>query len=309
MTREKLSSVAVSVLFPVALLFSLSGTLSLWAGTPQAGEAESYEEMIMDWRQRRVERLTSESGYLTQVGLEWLQRGENRLGSQESSSISIPGGPADWGTVIVNGDELKYRPAIGAGILVNGEEMTEATLVADNQGKPTIVSKSDLSFYVIYRQSYALRIKDKNSGDRVGFTGISSYDIQQDWRVNARFTKAAEGQTIEIANVLGHTEPSPVFGTVEFERDGKTYRLLGLGDEKSPSLWFLFADRTSGRETYGAGRFLYSDGLPENGRVVVDFNKAYNPPCAFNDYSTCPLPPQENRLKIAVTAGEKKYHD
>ena len=134
-------------------------------------------------------------------------------------------------------------------------------------------------------------------------------NIQQDWRMNARFTRAPEGQTIEIANVLGQSEPSPVLGTVEFERDGETFRLIGLGDEQSSSLWFLFADRTSGRETYGAGRFLYSDGLPENGHVVVDFNKAYNPPCAFNDYSTCPLPPQDPRLKLAVTAGEKKYHD
>jgi len=102
--------------------------------------------------------------------------------------------------------------------------------------------------------------------------------------------------------------PSPVYGYAEFERDGKSYRLLGLGDENSESVWFLFADRTSGSETYGAGRFLYSDGMPENGKLVVDFNKAYNPPCAFSDYATCPLPPQQNRLNLAVTAGEKDYH-
>ena len=101
---------------------------------------------------------------------------------------------------------------------------------------------------------------------------------------------------------------SPVYGYAEFERDGKVYRLLGLGDENSGSLWFLFADRTSGRETYGAGRYLYSDGMPENGKLVIDFNKAYIPPCAFSDYATCPLPPHQNRLDLAVTAGEKDYH-
>ena len=113
---------------------------------------------------------------------------------------------------------------------------------------------------------------------------------------------------MEIGNVLGQLIPMPVFGTIEFERDGRTHQLIGLGEAGSESLWFLFADRTTGRSTYGAGRFLYSDGMPEGGRVVVDFNKAYNPPCAFNDYSTCPLPPQGNRLDIAVTAGEKDYH-
>jgi uncharacterized protein (DUF1684 family) len=99
-----------------------------------------------------------------------------------------------------------------------------------------------------------------------------------------------------------------VYGTLEFERDGKSHNLIALGEESSQSLWFLFADKTSGHETYGAGRYLYSDGMPENGRLVVDFNKAYNPPCAFNEFSTCPLTPQQNRLRMAVRAGEKKYH-
>ncbi len=119
---------------------------------------------------------------------------------------------------------------------------------------------------------------------------------------------AEDGATIDIANVLGQLEPSAVMGHFEFERDGKTHRLVMLGDEDSESLWIIFADRTNGHDTYGAGRFLYSDGMPENGQLVVDFNKSYNPPCAFNDYSTCPLPPQENRLDLSVTAGEKGYH-
>jgi len=101
---------------------------------------------------------------------------------------------------------------------------------------------------------------------------------------------------------------SSVYGTFEFEMNGKTHSLLGLGTAKSERLWFIFADRTSGHGTYGAGRFLYSDGMPENGRLTVDFNKAYNPPCAFNTYSTCPLPPGRNRMDLKVTAGEKDFH-
>ena len=272
-------------------------------------DSGNYEQQIQEWRQARNERLRSPDGYLAQVGLEWLAEGENRLGRQESSTIRMPGGPQDWGTIHVEGDELRYLPAPGSGIRVNGEEAGEVLLQPDVSGEPTVVSVGDLSFYAIYRQSYALRIKDVNSPDLQAFNGVENFDIQENWRVDARFVPAPKGTTIEIANVLGQTNFSSVFGTVEFDREGKTHRLIALGDEESSSLWFLFADRTSGRETYGAGRFLYSDGMPENGRVVVDFNKAYNPPCAFNDFSTCPLPPQENRLDIAVTAGEKKYHD
>jgi uncharacterized protein (DUF1684 family) len=181
-------------------------------------------------------------------------------------------------------------------------------LVADSQGQPTVVASGDLSFHVIERGSFALRVKDKRARTLVNFTGMDNYPIDESWRFEAGFLPAEPGATIDIGDVLGRLTPMPVLGTVEFERGGETYRLLGLAEEDSESMWFLFADRTTGRETYGAGRFLYSDGMPEDGRVVVDFNKAYNPPCAFTDYSTCPLPPQQNRLDLAITAGEKDFH-
>ncbi len=268
----------------------------------------TYEDHVKDWRQKRQDRLASENGWLTLVGLEWLDEGENRIGDQSSSTIRIPGGPDSWGSVFLNGDELRFVPAAGSDIMIDGAAAKETRLIADNQGEPTVISKDYLSFYVIFRESYALRIKDSQAATLLAFAGVDNYDILSGWRINGRFTRAEAGTTIEIGDVLGHLSPSPVYGTFDFERDGESYSMIGLGDEESESIWFLFADRTSGRETYGAGRFLYSDGLPENGRLVVDFNKAYNPPCAFNDYSTCPLPPQQNRLDIAVTAGEKDYH-
>lgn len=288
-----------------AFAFSLL-MLAGFAELPAAGL--SHEEEVRDWRERRHERLSSESGWLTLVGLEWLKEGENRIGNGPSSTVSIQGGPDDWGTLYVQGDELRFVPSPGKGITVDGAEVKEAQLVPDVQGEPTVVRSGSLSFYVIYRESYALRIKDAQAPALKNFTGVPGYDFQEDWRYEARFIRAPEGETIEISNVLGQLSPSPVYGYAEFERDGKSYRLLGLGDENSKSLWFLFADRTSGRETYGAGRFLYSDGMPENGKLVVDFNKAYNPPCAFSDYATCPLPPPQNRLDLAVTAGEKDFH-
>ena len=265
---------------------------------------------IEDWRDRRNQRLASDNGWLTLVGLDWLQDGENRVGSAEDNDIRLGGGPDHWGTVSVDGDEIRFVPAPGAPVTVDDATVDEAVLVADSQGQPTVVASGDLSFYVIERGSYALRVKDKQAPTRVNFTGVEVYPADESWRYEARFLPAEPGTTIDIADVLGRMEPMPVLGSVEFERDGRVYRLLGLAEEGSDSLWFLFADRTTGRETYGAGRFLYSDGMPEDGRVVVDFNKAYNPPCAFTDYSTCPLPPQQNRLDLAVTAGEKAYrHD
>jgi uncharacterized protein (DUF1684 family) len=281
---------------------------AMGADVAEGAPAQTHEEQIADWRQRRHARLASDDGWLTLVGLEWLQESGNRVGSSSSSTIRIPGGPAEWGTIYLEGDELRFVPAQDSDVTVNDAEATEIMLVADNQGEPTVVRSGNLSFYAIFRESYALRIKDTQAPALQEFTGVKNYDFQPDWRFDARFIPAEEGQTIEIGNVLGQLSPSPVYGFVEFERDGENYRLLGLGDEDSESLWFLFADRTSGRETYGSGRFLYSDGMPKDGRVLVDFNKAYNPPCAFNEYSTCPLPPQQNRLDLAVTAGEKNYH-
>ena len=292
---------------------TLTALLILWLSLPQAMASDAghsaHEEEIRAWRQARHERLADPNGWLTLVGLEWLNEGSNTVGAGEGNDARVPGGPAQWGVIRVEGDEIRFRPGPGNGVTVDGETVQEARLVADDQGQPTVVRHGDLSFHVIHRESYALRVKDRRAPLLLAFEGVPAYDIQADWRVEGRFLRAEPGTTIGIANVLGQTSDSPVFGTFEFERDGQTFSLLALGAETSRSLWFLFADKTSGRETYGAGRFLYSEGMPENGRLVVDFNKAYNPPCAFTDYSTCPLPPQQNRLRLAVRAGEKKYHD
>lgn len=305
-TSRRLSNALASLLLGIVL----SGGEGIAAEADAAAGSlpADYREQIEDWRQRRHERLASQDGWLTLVGLEWLEQGENRIGNLDSSDVKVAGGPEEWGAVVVNGDTLRFIPAVGAAVTVDGAPATETVLVADAHGDPTVVRSGDLSFHVIFRESYALRIKDRNAPALVAFDGVDNYPVDPGWRIDARFIPAPDGRTIDIGNVLGQLNPMPVLGTVEFEREGRVYRLLGLGEEGSDSLWFLFADRTTGRETYGAGRFLYSDGMPADGRVVVDFNKAYNPPCAFNDYSTCPLPPQENRLDLAVTAGEKDYH-
>ncbi len=247
-------------------------------------------------------------GWLTLVGLEWLKDGENRVGSGEGNDIRLTGGAKNWGSVFLQDDKLRFVSANTENVTIAGEHAAEAELIADVAGQPTLVASDSVSFFVIFRESYALRVKDSQAPALLNFEGVDNYPIDESWRIDGRFMRAEKDAAIEISNVLGQVNEMPVFGTFEFDRDGKTHSLLAIGDAHSRDLWFIFADRTSGRGTYGAGRFLYSDGMPADGRLVVDFNKAYNPPCAFNPYSTCPLPPQENRLDLKVSAGEKDFH-
>jgi uncharacterized protein (DUF1684 family) len=273
-----------------------------------ATPGENHSHAVEAWRAGRHESLLRPDSYLTQVGLEWLKDGENRVGSAADNDIRLPHGPAYWGSVFLQNDQLSFVSSDSASVSINGGSLEQAMLVPDTEGVPTLVASGTLSFYAIFRESYALRIKDSKAKNLLNFKGVDNFPVDVSWRINGRFMRAAEGESIEIVNVLGQVSKSPVAGTLEFDRDGKAYSLLGLESEDAEDVWFIFADRTSGHGTYGAGRFLHSDGLPENGRLTVDFNKAYNPPCAFSPYSTCPLPPQRNRMDLFVTAGEKDYH-
>lgn len=295
---------------PIAVVCSGLFASSLMADpeTVSALPSESHQQTIEAWRASRHERLVQTDGWLTLVGLEWLKQGENRVGSAADNDIRLAGGPANWGSVFLGDDQLRFTNTGNDSVRIDNEPLQQVELIPDTEGKPNVVSSGTLSFYVIFRESYALRIKDSQAVALQNFKGVENYPINEAWRIEGLFVSAAEGTSLEISNVLGQISESSVFGMFEFEKDGKSYSLLGLGDEDSEDLWFIFADRTSGHGTYGAGRFLYSDGMPENDRLTLDFNKAYNPPCAFNPYSTCPLPPQRNRMDLLVTAGEKDFH-
>jgi len=271
-------------------------------------QTEGHQQAVEAWRAARDERLRKPDGWLTLVGLEWLKDGENRIGSAADNDIRLGGGPAHWGSVVLQDGQLQFNNAGPDMVKINGEPLTSAKLVADTEGEPTIISSGTLQVNAIFRESYALRIKDSEARALQNFKGVDNYPIDDAWLIDGRFIPAQEGAAVEIVNVLGQVAESPVYGTFEFERDGKTHRLLALGEEGSDSLWFIFMDRTTGHGTYGAGRYLYSEGMPANGRLTVDFNKAYTPPCAFHPYSPCPIPPQENRMDLWVLAGEKNFH-
>ncbi len=297
------------------LLTAASAGIASWAAAPPQAPAAAataapspaaYRQQIEAWRQERVAGLKKEDGWLTLIGLYWLHSGANRFGSDPLNHIILPAKvPPHAGSLVLEGTTVKLAPWKGVTLLADGKPAKEGmTLRTDAGGKPTVVQLGSISFYVIQRDDkLGVRIKDKASPLLASFKGLDNYPLSPDWRVVARF-EPAKDKKIAIANVLGQVTDQASPGSVVFDWRGKTYRLDALGDQDG--LFLIFGDQTNGKETYGAGRFLETD-APKGGKVVVDFNRAYNPPCAFTAFATCPLPPQQNKLAVKVEAGEKKF--
>jgi uncharacterized protein (DUF1684 family) len=268
----------------------------------------AYQNEIETWRKERFEGLKKEDGWFSLVGLFWLEPGENRFGSSPENRMVLPEGkaPAVAGTLIREGETVRVRVEPGVAVTSGGKPVTEMTLQPDTSGEPTVLQLGPLSFHVIQRgQRLGVRVKDAKSEALAAFHGLEYFPVQPAWKVTARFEPYDPPKRIPIPNILGDVDDSPSPGAVVFDWNGKTYRLDALGSIEE-GLFLVFADQTNGKETYGAGRFLYT-GPPKDGKVVVDFNTAYNPPCAFTAYATCPLPPAQNRLAVRVEAGEKNY--
>jgi len=296
------------------LLIALLAAATLWAvdakaTAPAKPDPAAYRKEIEAWRQERNEGLKKEDGWLTLVGLYWLKPGENRFGSDPGNPVILPKGkaPGVAGALHVEGNAVTVSVEPGVAITADGQEVkTGMPLKMDADGKPTTLELGSLRFYVIKRgDRLGVRIKDRESPLRTGFKELDTYPIQPDWRVVARFEPYKE-KKIPIANIVGQVDDVPSPGAVVFDWQGKTYRLDALEGSPEGGLFLVFGDKTNGKETYGAGRFLDTD-PPKDGKVVVDFNTAYNPPCAFTAFATCPLPPPQNKLSIAVPAGEKKF--
>lgn len=301
-------------------------TLALIAGAfpvhaadavPAAVSAQQVTREVEAWRADRLARLTAPDGWLSLIGLDWLHQGDNRVGSATDNDVVLKAGPAHLGTVTVGKDgALSIALAPASGATVDGKALARATLIDDmhvvGDATPTTVRFGTASFHVIDRDGRkALRVKDTEAATRRHFLGIESFPIDPSWRIVADWVPFHPPHKLQIGSVIGTIDEVDVPGKAVFQRDGRTFELLPYQEEPGGELFFVIADRTSGRETYGAARFFYAalppGGVTRPGKVVLDFNRAYNPPCAFTPFATCPLAPPENRLDIAVTAGEKKY--
>jgi uncharacterized protein (DUF1684 family) len=257
----------------------------------------------------RDARLRDPDGWLTLVGLHWVSPGENRFGADPGNQIVLRGDgvPPLAGSLWLTDGAVRLVPATPA-VSSAGNSLGEAELADDMTGEPTVIDLGTLRMYVIRRgERLALRVRDHSAPALGTFEGMGHFPIDPGWRLGGRLEPAATGSEIEIVDITGAVSREPTPGRVAFERDGVTWRIEALPGEEDGSLWLVFGDATNGHETYGGGRFVYTEPVAADGSVVVDFNVAYNPPCVFSSYATCPLPPPQNRLALRIDAGELAY--
>ncbi len=301
----------------VAAGMTLGIALAAMAASANAAAADAVAAVVTDestqvadWRAKRLASLTSETGWLTPVALYWLKEGNNSFGraSHESFSLDDAALAPDTGVFVLKNHHVRYVAHAANAMTYLGKPVTSLDLVSDRDDRPTELIAGTLHFVVIDRAGHlGVRVRDSVSPNRTQFHGLQYFPVRSDWRVHARFEPYVPQHQIRIVNILGMTEDMTSPGAIVFDRDGRTWRLDAiLEDPGDQQLFVMFSDSTSGKQTYGAGRFLYT-GLPQGDRIEVDFNEAFNPPCAFTDFATCPLPPQQNRLALRIDAGELKY--
>lgn len=300
MTNSKSVAAGSSLLLALMLLGSCAPR------GPQI-DPNAYAKEIEQWHQERWTELNNESGWLTLVGLFWLKDGENKFGSDSSNDLVLshsklsPRAGAFW---LQNG--VVRIDAKQSGITAEGKPVASLELKTDADDHPTVLRLDSLSFQIIKRgDKLGVRVKDSQNPDRLNFKSTEFYPTDLKWRINAQFEAYNPPKAMSITNVLGmeSNEGSP--GAVKFSVNGQGYRLDAITEKGEPRFFMILADKTSGKETYPAGRYLYVDPPDSSGHLVIDFNKAYSPPCAFTKFATCPLPPKQNRLPIAIEAGEK----
>ncbi len=303
-------------------VFLAAFLLALAVGDSRAASdgAAGFKAEHAQWLKAREAELTQPDGWTSLIGLHWLEKPEQSLGGGEQEDIHLRIAPPHLGEIALRDGKVYFTAAKGAAVDVDGRPpQGEVELKPegrdggdhlrydDGKGKITVIGRQG---------SLALRVRHADSPDRLNFKGLEAFAPDEQWQVKARFVPHPPGKTLKITNILGNVSESPNPGVVEFQRDGRTWTLEATGDP-AKGLSFIFKDATSGKETYGVGRFLKTGPVAADGTVLIDFNRAYNPPCAFTEYATCPLPPPENRftqqgedgkpVRLAVLAGEKKY--
>jgi uncharacterized protein (DUF1684 family) len=262
----------------------------------------TYVAEIERWHARRLTRLTGPDGWLSLVGLEWLSEGDN--------AVVLPGrqAPVQVGTITVEGGRAFLRADPGAGVTHEGRPVDELAMQDDGGGSPTVLHLGSLSFHLINREGrLAVRVRDAEAHARRSFSGIERYPVDPSWRIEARFDPFDPPPEVTVPSVLAFEQTMVVLGALDFVIGRASCRLVAFHEAGTDDLYIVFGDGTNADATYQGGRYLYARPADDLGITLVDFNKAYNPPCAFTTYATCVLPTPENRLPIRIEAGEKRY--
>jgi uncharacterized protein (DUF1684 family) len=280
-------------------------------GVGVGASKDSHRRDVEEWYEGRVKRLTAEDGWLSLVGLFPLPPGSYTFGSADDNDLVFPAGaPARAGTVVADSAGAILHAAAGVQMTHAGAPVSTLPLATDRDGgTPTEIQMGSIRFYVIDRPgSLYLRVKDAESEVRKRFKGIERFPVSRSWRVEARLDPYDPPRKITILNTAGFEEVVDCPGALVFSIDGREHRLEPTSESEDE--WFIvFGDASSGHDTYGGGRFVYVPAPGPDGRTVIDFNRAYNPPCVFTPYATCPLPRPENVLPVRVEAGEKTWED
>ncbi len=278
--------------------------LTLVTSTRASDVTPAYRQDFTKWQGELTDDL--KKNWLTLVGLFWLKDGMNRVGGDHKDEVPLPEGrvPAQIGTIQFHAGKATFTALPAAKVTSDGKPVQTIELKPDVSGKPTILEIGDVRMLMIQRGNrYGMRVRDSHSKALAEFKGPLFYPLQSSYMVNAKFVPYDKPKTVSIPTAIGQNAEMDSSGYVEFTLNGQKQHLQALS-EGTPELFFIIKDQTSGKGTYPAGRFMYAD-PPKNGQVLLDFNKAYSPPCAWTPYATCPLPPKENYMTVKVEAGEK----
>jgi uncharacterized protein (DUF1684 family) len=291
------------------LLLASAAWLSTACGVAEKESIDDHEASIDEYRQSREQRLRDPNGWLTLIGLHWLSPGENPIGSDDSLAIVLPAdaSPPLAGAFSLEDGVVRFLAEPGVEVALDGGPLPERPLRDDSSDEMDVIALGRLRMNLIHRgDRIGLRVKDPQSKIRTAFAGLDYFPLDGRFRVTARLERFSEAEPVEVPTVAGTPAEMLIPGRLRFEIDGTSYTLDPLiSTVEQTELFLIFRDETSGTETYGAGRYLYV--TLEGDEAVIDFNRAYNPPCAFTRYATCPLPPRSNRLAVAIRAGEKAY--
>jgi uncharacterized protein (DUF1684 family) len=260
------------------------------------------------WQQERREAVAGTNGWATVVGLFWLHEGTNSVGASGANEIWLPAGasPEIAGRFVRQGAHVRFESGSGVVARVAGQPIESADLISDEKGPPTRLALGRLQLFVIARGNrLGVRVRDPQAPNRTRFQGLEYFPWQTRWQIPARFVPYPAGHTLPISDVTGQTSDLACPGALVFTVAGQEFRLDALDDPEVGDLWILFRDGTNAKTTYGSGRFLHAPKPGSGDAVMLDFNRAYNPPCAFTGFATCPLAPRQNWLPFTVEAGEK----
>lgn len=262
----------------------------------------------MAWQAKRHHSIAGTNGWLTLAGLHWLQEGDNFVGAHPTNQVVLPPGkaPNRVGVLTRSGKLVRFRAEPGSGVTVSNTPVSDIDLVSDAHETPTRLNVAGLTFWMLDRgERMGVRVRDPDSAARREFGGLTCFPYDVRWRVEGRFEPYLEPKITRVQDVTGGVQEMRAVGDLVFERRGVVHRLQAVEEPGEDDLFVIFRDRTAGESTYGSGRYLYVARPTSGDRVILDFNRAYTPPCGFTPYATCPLPPRQNWLPISIRAGER----